>query len=176
VGATRFSGQKIGNPEMASVDFGSGGGFSFMFPAFDAQRNATASYLANAPDLPPAGSYPPAGRGTADISALGEGYQVFVNGKVQSIGGTSASAPAFAGLVSLLNEERLKHGKPAMGFLNPWLYANPQAFTDVVDGTNAIGRGTGPLKYGYECTKGWDPATGLGTPIFSKMLDAAMQA
>jgi tripeptidyl-peptidase-1 len=62
-----------------------------------------------------------------------------------------------------------------MGYLNPWIFANPQAFTDVVLGTNAIGRGTGPLKYGFNCTKGWDPATGLGTPIFSKMLDAAMR-
>jgi subtilase family serine protease len=175
VGATRFSGQKIGNPEMASVDFGSGGGFSFMFPAFDAQKSATTGYLANAPDLPPAGSYPPTGRGTADISALGEGYQVVVNGKIQSVGGTSASTPAFAALISLLNEARLKQGKATMGYLNPWIYANPQAFTDVVLGTNAIGRGTGPLKYGFNCTKGWDPATGLGTPIFTKMLDAAMR-
>ena len=44
----------------------------------------------------------------------------------------SASAPAFAGMVSLLNEARLKAGKPTMGFLNPFLYANPDAFTDVV--------------------------------------------
>ena len=57
------------------VGSNSAGSFSFMFPAFDAQKNATAGYLANAPNLPPAGSYPAAGRGTADVSALGEGYQ-----------------------------------------------------------------------------------------------------
>ena len=35
-----------------------------------------------------------------------------------------------------------------MGFLNPFLYKNADAFFDVVLGTNAIGRGTGPIEYG----------------------------
>ena len=63
--------------------------------------------------------------------------QVYVNGQVQSVGGTSASSPSFAAMVSLLNEARLQAGKPQMGFLNPFLYANPDAFFDVVKGTNA---------------------------------------
>ena len=54
--------------------------------------------------------------------------------------------------------------------------ANPDAVTDVVKGTNAIGRGTGPLTYGYAATEGWDPATGLGTPRFDKLLAAALLA
>ena len=58
--------------------------------------------------------------------------QVYVHGQVQPVGGTSASSPAFAGMVSLLNEARFKAGKPQMGFLNPFLYANPTAFFDVV--------------------------------------------
>ena len=49
----------------------------------------------------------------------------------------SASSPTFAAMVSLINEARLKAGKPQMGFLNPFLYANPDAFFDVVKGTNA---------------------------------------
>lgn len=116
------------------------------------------------------------GRGTPDVSALGEGYQVYENGDVTSVGGTSASSPAFAGFVSLLNEARIAAGKPLMGFLNPFLYANADAFFDVVKGTNAIGRGTGPLEYGFAAAPGWDPATGLGTPLFDKLLDAALAA
>ena len=51
-----------------------------------------------------------------------------------------------------------------------------QAWTDITKGTNAIGRGGGmSLPYGYNCTKGWDPATGLGTPLFDKMLAAALK-
>jgi len=76
----------------------------------------------------------------------------------------------------LINEARIKAGKPQMGFLNPFLYANPDAFFDVVKGTNAIGRGTGNLSYGYAAAKGWDAATGLGTPHFDKLLAAAMKA
>jgi tripeptidyl-peptidase-1 len=114
------------------------------------------------------------GRGTPDVSALGEGFQVYVGGRVVSAGGTSASSPAFASMMSLLNEARLNAGKPAMGFLNPFLYKNADAFTDVVLGSNKIDRGGTPLPYGYNSSKGWDPVTGLGTPKFDKLLAAAM--
>merc|ERR1712066_23603 len=146
-----------------------------MFNAFESQKEAVATYLKTASKLPPSGSYPAGGRATPDVAALGEGFQVLASGSVQSVGGTSASAPTFSGLVSLLNEARLKAGEPAMGYLNPWLYQHPEAFTDITVGTNAIGRGGESLgKYGFECAKGWDPVSGLGTPVFSKMLSAAM--
>jgi tripeptidyl-peptidase-1 len=161
---------------MATDQFGSGGGFSDMWPAFKSQVAVVEEYLRTAPNLPPKGSFPPGGRATPDVSALGEGYQVMIGGHVESVGGTSASAPMFAALVSLLNEARLAAKKPPMGYMNPWIYAHPEAFTDVTLGTNAIGRGTGPLPFGFPCTKGWDPATGMGTPIFGKMLAAAMGA
>ena len=48
------------------------------------------------------------------------------------------------------------------------------AFTDVVAGSNKVGRGAQPLPYGFNCSKGWDPATGLGTPLFQKLLKAAL--
>ena len=81
-------------------------------------------------------------------------------------------------MVSLLNEARLNAGKPAMGFLNPFLYKNQaDGFTDVTVGSNKIGRGGGmALPYGFNCSKGWDPATGLGTPRFDRLLSAAMAA
>jgi tripeptidyl-peptidase-1 len=81
----------------------------------------------------------------------------------------------FAGLVSLINEKRIAKGGKPMGFLNPFIYQNADAFTDIVKGTNAISRGGAPVPYGYNCTVGWDPATGLGTPLFDKMLAAAMK-
>lgn len=181
VGATRFVGQKAGNEEMASDQFGSGGGFSDMFkqtPNAKWQIEAVQQYVNNPPNdphYPPKGSFDPNGRATPDVSALGEGYQVYTEGRVQPVGGTSASAPAFAGIVALINDARAQEKKPAMGFLNPFLYGNADCFTDVVKGTNAIGRGTGPIAYGFNATKGWDPATGLGTPIFSKLLKAALK-
>ena len=182
VGATRFIGQRQGGGEMASDQFGSGGGFSALFNQTNTyawQAKAVAAYVAQGnalPRFPPAGSFPPLGRATPDVSALGEGYQVYEGGAVQSVGGTSASSPMFAALVSLLNEARLKAGKPRMGFLNPFLYANPGAFNDIVNGTNAHPRGQGTVPYGFACAPGWDAATGLGTPKFDKLLAAALAA
>merc|ERR1712070_450450 len=97
-----------------------------------------------------------------------------MGGRVEPVGGTSASSPAFAGLISLINEARLNAGKPAMGFLNPFLYKNEDAFTDVTVGSDKIGRGGQQLPYGYECAPGWDPVTGLGTPLFDKLMKLAM--
>jgi hypothetical protein len=42
-----------------------------------------------------------------------------------------------------------------MGFLNPFLYANAAAFTDVVKGSNKFGRSGKLLPYGFHCSKGW---------------------
>merc|ERR1712028_239619 len=81
-------------------------------------------------------------------------------------GGTSASTPVFAGIVSLLNDARLKKGLKPLGFLNPWLYQNADAFTDVTVGNNRINRRGDPLHYGWDAVRGWDPVTGLGTPRF----------
>ena len=46
----------------------------------------------------------------------------------------------------------------------------------MIVGTNAIGRGTGPIAYGWSTAQGWDPATGMGTPNFGALLKAAMEA
>lgn len=78
----------------------------------------------------------------------------------RSMDGTSASTPAFASIISLLNEARDQAGKPPLGFLNPFLYANAAAFTDIVAGNNKHGRGGTSYPYGWECTQGWDPVTG----------------
>ncbi len=158
--------------------FGSGGGFSQLFsqsPNATWQSKDVAEYLKIVPQgapLPPAYSFPAKGRATPDVAALGEGYQVVQAGRVLTVGGTSASAPTFAAIVSLLNEHQLQNGKKPLGFLNPWLYANVEVFADVTQGTNGIGWGTGAIKYGFNCTKGWDPATGLGTPLFKKLVRA----
>lgn len=172
VGSTRFVNQpNASGPEMATDQFGSGGGFSTMFEAFDDQKADIAHYYKVAPQLPPEGSFPRGGRATPDVAALGEGFQVVIQGR--SVTWHDASAPTFAGLVSLLNEARLAKKMPAMGFLNPWLYKHADAFTDITEGDNLRGRGLYRLPYGFNCTVGWDPVTGLGTPLFDKMLSAA---
>jgi Ca2+-binding RTX toxin-like protein len=76
-----------------------------------------------------------------DVSANGDNIAVFNGGNYTLSGGTSASTPIFASVVTRINEERLKAAKGAVGFLNPSLYANPGMLNDIVNGTNP-GSGT----------------------------------
>ena len=79
------------------------------------------------------------GRGVPDVAADADpatGYTVRVDGRDTVIGGTSAVAPLWAGLVACLNQGL---GKP-VGFLNPTLYGlTPQSgvFRDITSGTTA---------------------------------------
>jgi tripeptidyl-peptidase-1 len=143
------------------------------------------------------------GRGFPDVSAQGVGknsdaqtacetytdfvlgYRVYDKGSLKGYQGTSCSAPAFGGIVALLNDARLRSKKPALGFLNPLLYSNPDALNDVVLGAstgcdgNARFHGApngSPVIPGasWNATAGWDPVSGLGTPNFPKLLKAAV--
>jgi kumamolisin len=78
------------------------------------------------------------------------------NNKVVGEGGTSWSAPTWAGFAALIGDALQKQGKPQMGFLGPHLYRLPPdaTFRDITIGTNG----------GYNAAAGWDPVTGIGTP------------
>jgi kumamolisin len=90
------------------------------------------------------------------------GYLVRVDGQEFPIGGTSAVAPLWAGLVALCNQAL---GRRA-GFINPALYANPSALKDVTVGSNRVG----PHRVGYDARAGWDACTGLGSPDGQRIL------
>lgn len=171
VGGTDFLGEDIGDEQAWS---GSGGGFSDEFPAPGYQKEAVAAYFA-APDadLPPDSMWNRGGRGYPDVAALGglkNPYCVATGGHFQDIWGTSASCPVVAGIFARMNGLRLAAGKPALGFLNPLIYQNPDAFQDVEHGKNA----PEGEKYGFKAVKGWDAATGLGTPDYEKLAAVVM--
>jgi tripeptidyl-peptidase-1 len=92
-------------------------------------------------------------------------YVVSVDGNFTYVYGTSASAPTFGSLITLVNTARLDVGKSTVGFINPAIYANPWMFNDITEGGNQ-GCGTA----GFTAVSGWDPVTGLGTPNFPKMV------
>lgn len=92
-------------------------------------------------------------------------------GNVWSAYGTSVSAPLFASVVTLLNEQRLAARKKPLGFLNPILYQHPEIFNDITSGGNP-GCGT----QGFTAVDGWDPVTGLGTPNWNKMVEVLVTA
>ncbi|KAF2477048.1 tripeptidyl-peptidase-like protein [Lindgomyces ingoldianus] len=165
------------SPEQA-VSFSSGG-FSDRWPRPSYQDAAVTDYLKKLGSRWE-GLYNPNGRGFPDVAAQGTRYRVIDKGTQISVGGTSASAPTFASIVGLLNNARISAGKPALGFLNPWIYSQGyKGLNDITKGgsTGCVGRSiysglAAPyVPYAsWNATEGWDPVTGYGTPDFGKLL------
>jgi len=165
VGGTDFEGDGIG-PEMAWQNGGGGFSDSFAMPAY--QADAISAYL-HAPDakLPPQRFWNSSNRGYPDVAALAGSkapYCINTDGSFWGITGTSASTPVVAGVFAKLNGLRSANGQRPLGFLNPFIYGHPEGFQDVTSGTNK-GEGT----CGFSAVKGWDAATGLGTPNFTAL-------
>ncbi|MGI9093807.1 MAG: S53 family peptidase [Mycobacteriales bacterium] len=125
-----------------------GGGVSTAFPLPGWQARA---------GVPDRAGTSTSGRGVPDVAGDADpatGYQVLVDGNQRVIGGTSAVAPLWAGLIA-----RLAQGS-GFGLLQPSLYAGVGAgaaaagFHDITDGSNGA----------YDAGPGWDPCTGLGSP------------
>ncbi|KAJ7090777.1 family S53 protease-like protein [Mycena belliarum] len=159
-------------PERA-INF-TGGGFSSVFPAPAYQAAAVASFLARVP-AGFRGTFNRAGRGYPDVALQGWNFEIVTGGAAGLVGGTSASAPTFAGIVSLINDRLVAAGRPVLGFLNPFLYSTAAgAFTDITIGHNS-GFVCPASAVAFDAVAGWDALTGFGTPVFSKLLAAAMQ-
>jgi kumamolisin len=131
-----------------------GGGVSIEFPLPSYQTSA------KVPTNVDTGA---TGRGVPDVSGDADpstGYTIRVDGAQQTIGGTSAVAPLWAGLTALINQGL---GKPA-GFLQPQLYAAAaqSAFRDITQGNNGA----------YQAGPGYDACTGLGSPNGAALLAA----
>ncbi|RPD54237.1 family S53 protease [Lentinus tigrinus ALCF2SS1-7] len=143
----------------------SGGGFSNIFSRPDYQSTVVSGYL-DALGSTNAGLFNRTGRAFPDVSAQGVNYVTRINGTFWLSDGTSASTPVWASVVALLNDARLNAGKAPLGFINPLLYSQgAAALNDVTNGSNA-----GCGKQGFPAMEGWDPATGLGSPDYDKLL------
>lgn len=148
--------------DQASGGGASGGGVSTVFalPSWQATAGVP-SAAATAKKHKKPGVHP-GGRGVPDVAGDASpetGYQILIDGQQQVVGGTSAVAPLWAGLVALLNQ---RLGKP-VGFLNPQLYPlGETAFFDITSGSNGT----------FSAGVGWDPCTGLGSPNGLALLTA----
>lgn len=133
--------------ELPNNNGADGGGVSdfFPLPAFQ-----------NGVGVPPPAN-PAGGRGVPDVCGDADpasGYVTRVDGQPDVIGGTSAVAPLWAGLIALLNQEL---GTP-VGYANPLLYQignSGGGFRDIVSGNNGS----------FQARNGWDACTGLGSPL-----------
>lgn len=147
-------------------DYYSGGGFSNVFELPSYQKKAVTHYLTKYPPPYTSQIYNNSGKARAypDISAIGIKIPTVYLGNAYGVGGTSASTPIIGGIITLLNEARIAKGKGPIGFLNPTLYAHPEALNDVTEGGNP-----GCGSNGFDAQPGWDPVTGLGTPNYAKL-------
>ena len=92
-----------------------------------------------------------------------EGAFLVLNGRTVQIGGTSWSAPVWAGFCALMNEARQKSGKATLPFLNPLIYPlAAKGFRNITKGSNGV----------YHATPGFDLVTGLGVPNVQKLIAA----
>ena len=148
--------------------------------AYLASHNDLPYYIANARASnigENGGVYNRGGRGWPDVSANGyvrrtdmfphsviaaNTYQsakftTFTNLTIYRYFGTSLSAPLFASVINLINDERTAVGKGPVGFVNPTLYEHPYVLNDITNGSNPNCGSAG-----FPASEGWDPVTGLG--------------
>jgi kumamolisin len=143
--------------ETASNEGATGGGVSNQFPLPSWQSGSKV----------PASSTAIGGRGVPDVAGDADpttGYTIRVDGQTFPIGGTSAVAPLWAGLIAVANAQL----GAQVGFINPAIYAAKAAvgFNDITVGNNGDGANF-PL---YPAATGWDPCTGQGSPIAIKLI------
>jgi kumamolisin len=137
--------------ELANNEGATGGGVSAVFPLPAWQANSSV----------PAASTIAGGRGVPDVAGDADpttGYNIRVDGQTSVIGGTSAVAPLWAGLVAVANQEL----DTKVGFIQPAIYAAKAAlaFNDVTQGNNGA----------FSAGPGWDACTGLGSPIAVRLI------
>ncbi|KAM0248842.1 hypothetical protein ACHAQJ_009274 [Trichoderma viride] len=158
----------VGDKEVASYNFGSGGGFSNVFALPSYQADAVAGYYANHDPGYNSSIYNNTQqvRGFPDLAVASQDFITGLAGGFLTFSGTSAASPTFGAMITLINGERIKNGKGSVGFLNPVLYSHPEVFDDITEGVN-YGCGTD----GFPAVEGWDPITGLGAPNFAKLRD-----
>jgi uncharacterized protein (TIGR03437 family) len=139
----------------------SGGGASILFPkpSWQTGPGVPADNARDVPDV------------SLNASDDHDGHLVYTSGSLQVYGGTSVSAPSFAGLTALLNQHL---GSGGVGNINPNLYAlarsNSSIFHDVTTGNNIVTISCPRREpnctasaVGYYAGVGFDQTTGLGS-------------
>jgi subtilase family serine protease len=145
----------VWNDRRYGVIAGGGGGVSKVFDRPWYQNGIVTGSMRALPDF-------------AFLADIQPGWPVMLNGQVESIGGTSGSAPFAMSQFALLSVRQRLAGQPPVGFVNPWLYRlykqPSKPFYDVVSGTNDLA-GVGCCS----ATKGFDEVSGLGVPDLAKV-------
>jgi subtilase family serine protease len=169
-----------GHPGVREVGWvGSGGGYSILFPrpAFQDNLPAGSTFAGTSQGAPGPNANM---RGIPDIAYDASGTTgVLVydtrppvsggKGGWYIVGGTSAGAPQWAGLIAIADQMAGRD----LGDINPALYqvaSNPAMYAADFHDVTAGGNQTDPSIPGYSASTGWDAVTGIGTPDAARLL------
>ena len=117
-------------------------------------------------------------RNVPDVAMVADGiYVIYNNGSTDSgVGGTSCSAPLWAGFTALVNQQAEASSQPTVGFINPAIYAigtgptYATCFHDITTGNNE----TYYSPSRFSAVPGYDLCTGWGTPTGSNLVNALL--
>jgi subtilase family serine protease len=149
----------------------SGGGASIHFPkpSWQTGPGVPNDNARDVPDISLPASFDQNGYLICSQGACVNGYRD-ANTFLDVVGGTSAGAPAFAGMVALINQ----FTQSTQGNVNPRLYQlaalSPNAFHDITSGDNKVPCRAGFPNcpngglMGFTAGPGYDQATGVGSP------------
>jgi uncharacterized repeat protein (TIGR01451 family) len=114
-------------------------------------------------------------RNSPDVAMTADAiWIIYDNGTSGSVGGTSASAPLWAGFTALINEQAAGLAKPPIGFINPAIYALGKSagystnFHDITTGNNT--NTSSPTL--FYATAGYDLCTGWGSPVGLNLINS----
>jgi kumamolisin len=153
VGGTTLNLNASGQVDTETGWAGGGGGMSKIFdrPAWQKGMGIVPGKMRLVPDV-------------SLVADPSTGALLVYDGDVQMVGGTSWSAPAWAGFCALINEGRNKVSKPPLSFLSPLIYPliNNKGFRDITAGNNGA----------FSAAIGYDMVTGVGVPDIGELATA----
>jgi uncharacterized repeat protein (TIGR03803 family) len=168
VGGTSLTTSPGGNWSSEVVWPGSGGGISPNYPIPVWQRAITMAANQGSTTM----------RNVPDVAALADAviWVVDNNGEQATASGTSVAAPLWAGFAALINQQAAATHQPAIGFINPAIYALGQgpayasAFHDISSGNNT----NSASQNRFFAVPGYDLCTGWGSPAGSNLINALL--
>jgi len=153
VGGTSLTLNNRGAVSNETAWSGSGGGISGVFPrpSWQVGTGVTSGTTRLVPDV------------ALDADPK-TGVYVVLNGQAVQFGGTSVSAPIWAGFTALINQQRIQNNKAPLGLLGPVVYPllGTKNFRDITKGSNGD----------YSATAAYDLVTGVGVPDVSTLLNS----
>jgi subtilase family serine protease len=138
---------------------GSGGGVSTTYPIPSYQQGMNMAAQGGSNTM----------RNMPDVALTGavQMYLIYNDGQQTAVGGTSAATPLWTAFTALANQQAAANSKPALGFMNPTLYAIGNNAANYAAAIHDITSGY----TGFSALPGYDLTTGWGSPAGQTLIN-----